>query len=102
MSSFDTFIRDRLTKTVSTETIIPASFKPRPSRIGPYGFSSFSYSLLGFYVVVLPRLWTGMYLEGCLVIFQGLASYMCDVYTFGVDSKWKVPVVGVVVGVCIG
>ena len=71
-----------------------AEGKKFPSLYGPYGLSSFSYTILGIWIVVAIRgtytLGTPPAIDGTLLIIQGLVSYGCDVYTFGYSSVFKI------------
>merc|ERR1719181_1721295 len=60
-----------------------------------YRWSPFFYSVVGICVIAFFRqmqeydqtFWWIPF--GCALFCQGFISYMADVYTWGVDSRWK-------------
>ena len=67
-----------------------------PLLYGPYGLSSFAYSVLGIWIMAafayddLSVFGTPPIVDGLMLFVQGLVSYGCDVYTFGYSSVFKI------------
>lgn len=87
------------TRFCSPHTAVPeewAEGKRSPLLYGPYGLSSFTYTILGIYLIAaipfnnMTVLGTPPIVDGSILIIQGIVSYGCDVYTFGFSSIFKI------------
>merc|ERR1712228_207422 len=89
--------KDQAMRFCSPHTAVPEEWgegKRMPLLYGPYGLSSFTYSILGLWILIFVRdnhvLGTPFYIDGTLLFVQGIVSYGCDVYTFGFSSIFKI------------
>lgn len=75
---------------------VPYAWRKKTSLTGVYGLSSFTYCGVGAYLLHLLRRFPskalpGSHVEAYFFLWQGLTSYMCDVYDLGQPS-WSHPI----------